>query len=362
MSANTAQRRGRIEGLRSQVLRLAEALATPLVPEDYLDILVPLSGSDLRGRIESIQPETRDSASLVLRPGRGWKGHRPGQYIRVGVDVDGVRRWRAYSVTSPLGADGRISVTVKAIPDGVVSNYLVRRARPGAIVQLDQATGDFTLPDVAPPKVLFVTAGSGVTPVMGMLRNRLAELDDVVHVHAAPTRDDAIFGGELRRLANAGRLRLVENHDDVHGLLSVDRISELVPDLDERETWACGPLGLLDMLEQLYAARGIADRLHTERFRPSLLITGDGGSVTFTKQTTTVQADGQTPILTAGEEAGVLMPSGCRMGICFGCVVPLTEGAVRDLRTGELTTATPGDNVQIQTCVSAVAGACHIDL
>jgi ferredoxin-NADP reductase len=349
-------------GLGRRAWALAEAVATPLVPQDYLDLLAPLNGSTLRGRIESVRPETRDAVTLVIRPSRGWRPHRPGQYIRLGVDVDGVRLWRAYSVTSPPEAEGRVWVTVKAIPDGVVSQHLVRRARPQMIVQLDQAAGDFTLPATPPAKLLFVTAGSGVTPVMGILRSQLSALGDVVHVHAAPTHDEAIFGGELRRLARDGRLRLIENHDDSHGFLTAERLGEMVPDLRERETWACGPVGLLDLLEAFYVTEGIADRLHTERFRASSLVTGEGGSVTFTRQGTTVQAGGATPILDAGEGAGVLMPSGCRMGICFGCVVPLTDGAVRDLRTGELTTAVAGDNVQIQTCCSAAAGACHIDL
>jgi ferredoxin-NADP reductase len=344
------------------VLSLAQAVSTPLVPLDYLDLLVPLSGSDLRCRVESIHPETRDSVSLVLRPGRGWKGHHPGQYVRIGVDVDGVRLWRAYSVTSPPARDGRIAVTVKAIADGVVSNYIVRRLRPGTLLQLDQATGDFTLPATPPRKVLFVTAGSGVTPVMGMLRSRLGELADVVHVHAAPTRSEAIFGEELRELAGDGRLRLIESHDDADGFLTPERLLDLVQDLQERETWACGPGALLDMLDTLYAAEGLTERLHTERFRATIVVAGDGGTVTFSRQDTTVQSDAATPILSAGEDAGVLMPSGCRMGVCFGCVVPLTEGTVRDLRTGELTMAAPGDNVHIQTCINAAAGACRIDL
>ncbi len=337
-------------------------MSTPLVPQDYLDLLAPLSGSELRGRVESIHPETADSATLIIRPGRGWRTHRPGQYVRLGVDVDGVRLWRAYSVTSSRMDTGRISITVKVIPDGQVSHHLVRHLRPGTIVQLDHATGDFTLPDTPPAKILFVTAGSGVTPVMGILRNRLEELHDVVHVHAAPTRQDVIFGAELRRLAGQGRLRLIEHHDDVHGFLTADRLADLVGDLAERETWACGPLGLLDVLEEMFASRGLGTQLHTERFRPKILVTGEGGSVSFTRQAKTVQADAATTILSAGEAAGVLMPSGCRMGVCFGCVAPLTEGAVRDLRTGAVTTAAPGDNVQIQTCIHAAAGACHIDL
>jgi ferredoxin-NADP reductase len=348
--------------LRDRVLRLVEFATTPLLPSDYLDLVDPLrSGADLRGRIEAVHPETRDAATIVIRPGRGWRGHRPGQYIRIGIDVDGVRQWRAYSLTSDLTrTDGCISVTVKAIPGGKVSNHLVHRARSGTVVQLDQAAGDFCLPDRRPEKLLFITAGSGITPVMGMLRNH-HELTDVVLVHSAPTADDVVFGADLRDLADEGRIRLVERHTDVDGMLDAAGIAELVPDLAERSTWACGPIGMLEALEAHWESAGIADRLYTERFRPTVLVTGEGGTVSFARSGTTLEADGATPILDAAEDAGVLMPSGCRMGICYGCVLPLREGAVRDLRNGEITTAAPGDGVLIQTCVSAAAGACDID-
>lgn len=349
--------------LRRRAVQLAELVATPLVPADYIDLVDPLrSGAELRGRIVAVHPETRDAVTLIIRPGRGWRTHRPGQYIRLGVDIDGVRQWRAYSLTSPERADGCITVTVKAIPDGVMSNHLVRRARPGLVVQLDQAAGDFCLPDVRPAKALFVTAGSGITPVMGMLRGALDQLQDVVLVHSAPTHVDVIFASELRALAADGRIRLVERHTDDEGMLSAADVAALVPDLGERETWACGPTPMLDAFEEHFAAAGIPDRLHTERFRPTVLVTGEGGTVTFSVQAVNVDADGATPLLDAGEAAGVLMPSGCRMGICFGCVVPLRSGAVRDLRDGAVTTAVEGDGVRIQTCINAAAGACDIEL
>jgi ferredoxin-NADP reductase len=341
--------------LRDRVTQLAELVATPLVPSDYVDLLDPLrNGTELRARVVAVTPETADAATIELRPGRGWRGHTPGQYVRIGIDVDGVRQWRAYSVTSATAST--FTITVKAIPDGVVSNHLVRRALAGTVVQLDQATGDFVLPAVHPAKVLFVTAGSGITPVMGLLRS--TQLSDVVLVHSAPTAADVIFAAELRELAAAGRIRLVEKHTDTDGMLTTDELAILVPDLAEREAWACGPTGMLDALEAWWPN----DLLHTERFRPSVLVTGQGGSVTFARTGTTVDADGSTPLLDAGEAAGVLMPSGCRMGICFGCVLPLREGAVRDLRTGDITTAAVGDGVLIQTCISAAAGTCDLDV
>jgi ferredoxin-NADP reductase len=350
--------------LRDRFIQLAERITTPLVPADYLDIIDPLrSGADLRGRIVAIHPETRDAVSLVIKPGRGWRSHTPGQYIRIGVDVDGVRQWRAYSLTSDTErADGCITITVKAIPGGKVSNHLVRHAAVGTIVQLDHAAGEFTLPAAATPKILFLTAGSGITPVMGMLRNIAADIDDVVVVHSAPTPDEVIFGGELRILAGQGRIRLIEKHSDADGMLSTSELEALVDDLAERETWACGPTGMLDALEQHWNDNGMPERLHTERFRPTVVTAGDGGTVTFSKSATVLDTPGDQTLLDAGEAAGVLMPSGCRMGICFGCVAPLRQGAVRDLRNGDITTAAPGDGVLIQTCVSAAAGTCDIDL
>ncbi|BFV55062.1 NADPH oxidoreductase [Kitasatospora sp. CMC57] len=334
-------------------------VTTPLLPSDYLDLVSPLrAGADLRGRIEAVHLETGDAATVVIRPGRGWRGHTAGQYVRIGVDVDGTRLWRTYSITSPTHrSDGRVTITVKAIPDGKVSNHLVHRATPGTLVQLDQAAGDFVLPPAEPAKVLYLTAGSGITPVMGMLRD--TEFEDAVMVHCAPRPQDVIFRAELHGLVADGKLRLTEVHTDTDGRLDLARLEELVPDWAERETWACGPTGLLDAAEEHWTGHGAQERLHVERFRPRIVVAGDGGEVTFSATGRTVDADGATPLLDVGEEAGVLMPSGCRMGICFGCVTPLKAGAVRDLRTGEITEAEPG--VLIQTCVSAAAGPCDLE-
>ncbi|MEO7981179.1 MAG: ferredoxin reductase [Sporichthyaceae bacterium] len=367
--------RRRAGSLLRRAVRLAERATTPLLPADYLDLFDPLrAGADLRGRIVEVHPETADAATIVLRPGADWAGHVPGQYVRIGIDVDGVRQWRAYSLTHGPRADGRISITVKAVPDGTVSSHLVRRAAPGTLVHLEQAAGEFVLPP-AGTKLLFVTAGSGITPVIGMLRNlfpvadsgvvrlgRSADLDITV-VHVAPSEPDSLFIANLRALDEAGLIRLVARHTDVHGRLDVADLAGLVPDLHERTTFACGPSGLLDALAAHHDEHGLP--LMTEQFRVTTVAAGKGGTVTFGRSGTTVEADGATPILTAAEDAGVLMPSGCRMGICYGCVLPLREGAVRDLRTGEVTTATRQQSgtggVPIQTCINAAAGACDID-
>jgi ferredoxin-NADP reductase len=344
--------------LRSGAWRVVELLATPLVPGDYLDEIAPLrNGTVLRARVEQVLPETGDAVTLVLRPGRGYRPHEPGQYVRLGVEVDGVRLWRAYSVTS---APGGLSVTVNRVPGGAVSNHLIERARPGLLLHLDQPAGDFTLPPAPPEKVLFVTAGSGVTPVMGILRS-VPELRDVVVVHSAPAPEAVVFGEELRALAASGRIRLVERHTRTDGRIGAAELASLVPDLAARETWACGPNEMLDDIAAHWAGLGLTGRLHVERFRPVVAATGDGGKVTFGRSGTVVDAPGDMPLLEAGEAAGVLMPSGCRMGICFSCVLPMTEGAVRDLRDGSITTAAEGDDILVQTCVSAAAGPCHLN-
>ncbi len=361
--------------LRGQLGRVAGAASSPLVPADFLDLFAPLRrGAELRGRVVSVHPETKDAATLLIKPGADWAGHVPGQYLRIGIDVDGVRQWRAYSLTHGPRPDGLISITVKAVPDGLVSHHIVHDCRPGTLVHLEQAQGEFVLPQDGGGKLLFVTAGSGITPVIGMLRNLFPSTDsgvlrprrsadyDIVVLHVAPSRPDSIFRRDLEALHDAGAIRLVTRYDDEHGLLDLERLTELVPDLGARTTYACGPSGLLDALADHHERAGLT--LYTEQFRTTRVAEpGEGGTVSFTANDVVVDAAGDTPILDAAEQAGVLMPSGCRMGICFGCVLPLREGSVRDLRSGEVTTAIPGESgdIKIQTCINAAAGPCRLD-
>ncbi|MEV5831026.1 ferredoxin reductase [Spirillospora sp. NPDC052242] len=339
----------------------ARLLTTPLLPDDYLGLINPLwSTAEPRGRVEAVRHEAPGAATLVIRPGRAWRGHRPGQWVRVGVDIGGVLHRRTFSLSSPPRADGRITVTVKAARDGFVSSHLVHRIRPGAVVRLGAAEGDFVLPSALPERLLFVTAGSGITPVMAMVRD-LAERApdaDVVLLHSARTADDVIFGAELRRLRHRlPRLRFRERHTLVEGRFTPD---DLPADWTGRDAWACGPEGLLEVLAGLWRDAGVPERLRVERFRPVLAAAGGaGGVVRFTRSGVEVEAGGGTTLLDAGEGAGALLPSGCRMGICHGCVGRLAAGRVRDLRTGRV----HGDEGDIvQTCVNAAAGPVEIEL
>ena len=360
--------------LRAQLGRVAEAASSPLVPADFFDLFAPLRrGAELRGKVVSVHPETKDAATLLIKPGADWAGHVPGQYLRRGIDVNGVRQWRAYSLTHGPRPDGLISITVKAVPDGLVSHHVVHDCKPGTLVHLEQAQGEFVLPAEGGGKLLFVTAGSGITPVIGMLRNLFPSTDsgvlrpkrsadyDIVVLHVAPSEPDSIFRRDLQALHDAGAIRLVARYDDQHGVLDLDRLTELVPDLGARTTYGCGPSGLLDALAAHHDRAGL--KLFTEQFRTTRIADpGEGGTVRFESNDVVVEAPGGEPILDVAEAAGVLMPSGCRMGICYGCVLPLKEGSVRDLRTGALTTAIPGESgdIKIQTCINAPAGACHL--
>ena len=350
---------------KQRAFSVVKGFTTPLLPEDFIDLVDPLKTSTvLRGRVQQVIRETDDAVTVVIQPGRTWAGHRPGQYTRIGVDINGIRLWRAYSITSGPRTDGLISVTVKALTGGAVSTYLHEHLREGQIVQMEQAEGDFVLPDNLDKPVLLLTGGSGITPAMGILRHTVgAQQDlDVVMLHSAPRPEDVIFATELHALAQQGKLTLLERHTDTHGMLDPVELDELVPDWRERQTFACGPAGMLEMLEAHWEREGRRDQLIVEQFRPKLVEPGEGGTVHFTELDKELECDGARPILDIGEEAGVLMPSGCRMGICYGCVLPMREGAVRDLRTGEVTQALDGDNVLVQTCISAAAGKCEIVL
>jgi ferredoxin-NADP reductase len=344
---------------------IAGRITTPLLPDDYLKLANPLwSARELRGRVIEVRRETVDSATLVIKPGWGFSfDYQPGQYIGIGLLVDGRWRWRSYSLTSsPIKGDRTITITVKAMPEGFLSTHLVGGVAPGSIVRLAAPQGNFVMPDPAPASVLFITAGSGITPVMSMLRTlvRRDQVTDIVHLHSAPTEFDVMFAAELAQLQRSEsgyQLRLRATR--TQGRLDLSRLGDEVPDWRDRRTWACGPEGMLNGAERVWSASGLAERLHLERFAVSRAAPhGQGGTVEFAKSGKRVAADAATSLMDAGEGAGVQMPFGCRMGICQSCVVSLLDGHVRDLRTG--VEHEPG--TRVQTCISAASGDCALDI
>jgi ferredoxin-NADP reductase len=346
-------------------LRAISHWTSPLLPDDYLELINPLwSTRELRGRVETIEREDGDAVTVLIRPGWDWMGHKPGQYLRIGLDINGKRHWRAYSLTSdPHHPDGFISVTPKLVEAGVVSPYINRALRPGTLVFLGGVEGQFVLPDPRPERILFISAGSGITPIMSMIRDlaHQDDLDDVVLLHSARHADEVIFGEELRELARRHQgFRLTERHTAEEGRITPEDLDELCPDWRERETFASGPGDLLDALTEHYEEAGAGDRLHMERFQPVIGGgEGEGGTVRFLKSDTETEADGGKPILVAGEEAGLELPFGCRMGVCHTCIGKLESGRIRDLRSGEISSP---EGEMVRTCIHAPEGAVEIEL
>ena len=364
--AVTAGRRARRSAPNGRPLHgTAGRFTTPLLPDDYLSLINPLwSARELRGRVERVQRETDDAATVIIRPGWGWSySYQPGQYVGIGVNLDGRYHWRSYSLTSPpKRVQKHIAITVKAMPEGFLSTHLVRGLEPGTIVRLALPAGDFVLPNPPPAKLLFVTAGSGVTPVMAMLRtlDRRRTMPDVVLVHSAPTEQSMLFRDELHSLAESHeKFELIERHTTKSGRLDFGELNTICPDWRDRQVWACGPERLLDDAESHWKRAGLTGALHLERFSPSFTVGGEGGHVTFASSRKQVDIDGATTLLEAGEKAGISMPFGCRMGICHTCTVRMVSGAVRDLRNGD---ETSGENTNIRTCVTAAAGDCVLEV
>jgi ferredoxin-NADP reductase len=290
---------------------------------------------------------------------------------------------RTYSISSaPERRGGCIDITVKG--QGRVSNAL-HAIEVGAFVTLGAPGGEFVLPEAlevaqagseneTAQQLLFVTGGSGITPIASMLRSLAARkvMPDVVHVHYARTAEDVIFGEELRSLAvDHPGYRLIEIHTaNDRRRFDGARFAAVVPDWRAREAWACGPQSLLDAIgvafagAQPHVGQGLRPRLHVERFRAALAVlppNASGGRVRFAASAPhqLIDADAATPLLHVAERAGLAPKSGCRMGICHTCDSTLVAGCVRDLRTG-VAIDEPGARVQI--CVCAAAGDVELAL
>jgi len=379
--------------------RALSALATPHGVDRYLELINPMwAATEVRARVVDVVRENPDSAgaevaTLTLQPTSTWRGHRAGQYLKVGVELPGSARrlTRCFSISSAASAPGEhFTLTIRAHEEGQVSKFLVRQARPGQILHLSQAEGDFTLRESpaspSPNRSLFITGGSGITPAMSMVRTLLRDGfsgvpakdcvggaerrrrnpswggDYVGHVgrrvtfvHFARSPEDQIFAAELAEIAAA------DNGVDVHlfygdETFSAIRLARIVPDFREVDTWCCGPAPLVELVQAAYDG---SRRLTLEYFKPPRAATGKvGGEIEFAATGRTVGNDGST-LLEQAEAAGLTPEFGCRMGICFSCTARKTEGTVRNVLTGE-ESSLPDEDIRI--CVSTAVGDCSVSL
>ena len=353
--------------------RLLERLTTPLDLDAYLSTINPLWGQRTRGRIVSIQPVGVDAASLRIRPGRGWQPHRPGQFVTLGVDVDGVRHHRSFTLTS-VPDDPTIEITVQAAADGTVSRHLVHDAAVGDVVQLLPAAGGVDVVDRAPGSpLLFIAGGSGITPTVGILRSldRAGVDIDAVVLHHSASPERALFTDELDRLADRHeRLQVVHVHSRPDGShrLDADPPRRSSAPTGRRATRTCaGPSRCSTPPRRSGATAGLDEQLHLERFhpaRPTRPAAGDGADgapaavAWFARADVVAPAPDGTPLLEVAEAAGLTPAFGCRMGICRTCTTRLDSGCVRDLRDGR----EHRDGEHVQLCVSAADGDVVLDL
>jgi stearoyl-CoA 9-desaturase NADPH oxidoreductase len=364
--------RGRSRRVLRRALRVFDVAATPYGVDRYVELVRPSwSSTEVRAKVTAVARTTPRSVTLTLRPNGNWTGFTAGQYTQLSVEIDGVQHTRCYSMTNAATArDGLIELTVTAHPEGRVSQHLVASARRGQTVRLTTALGAFTLPAVEPAHLLLISGGSGVTPVMSMLRTRcaLGWQRPVTFLHYALTESDMLYRLELEELArtapNVSVVRVFTDEPgrgDLDGFLTSHHLERAMPQWVEAEAFVCGPSPLMDAARTLFAHRGRGDHLHTEAFTLTQFAAEVGsvdGTVRFGASEIGVASDGR-PLLLQAEAAGLAPLSGCRMGICHTCTRLLCAGVVRDAVTGDLTN---GPDVNIRICVSVPVGDVEIDL
>lgn len=331
--------------------------------EQSLQALHPLlSMSAVRARVVKLIAETADTRTLVMRANSLWRGAQAGQFVAVTVEINGRRHERMYSLTSRPGSR-LLAITVKR--QGLVSAHLHDTVRVGSVLALSQAMGEFTLPAELPAKLLLLSAGSGITPVMAMLRELQARrfARDVVFQHIARKPAELIFADELRAAAaNFPALRLQLHFSQLHGRFDLNALQTQVPDLSERATWICGPAALMDSVHAHWERAGLKPPLHSERFAAlplAALPLSEPVRVQLTRSQRDFASLGATNLLAQAEAAGLAPKHGCRIGICRSCQCIKRSGTVQNLQTGELSSA---PNETIRLCVSAARSALTLDL
>lgn len=345
----------------------------PIVNKDWLDFVLAhldptLSVTRTKARLQSIVPETSDIKTFVFRPNRRFHGFAPGQYLPVRVILGGIVHERSYSLTGEPGAE-TVSITVKRINGGRVSTWLHDDAQIGDVIEIGEAEGTFTLPDVLPAKLLFLAAGSGITPVFSLIRAALrAHADaDVTLLYYGRSVNDFAFEGELAQLLNNHAcFKFVTIPEEQHPLVQITgrfdakHLTQFVADFGEREAFLCGPTGFMHAVTQIWKSEKRAGHLHVEWFGPVV----ERGvkvavvPVNFRRSQRTVANDKPTLLETA-EAAGLKPAYGCRMGICKTCVCTKVSGITRDRLTGQVDQE---PNSRIRICTSEPLGPVTLDL
>jgi ferredoxin-NADP reductase len=337
----------------------------------YLELVNPTwSLAEARGKVTAVRHETADSVTLTLKPNGNWLGFRAGQYVRFGVEIDGVRRTRCFSPASSVHPkDGLLEITAKVNPDGEVTRFLKEHATPGLVLTMSQAEGDFALPTQRPERLLLISGGSGITPVMSMLRSLCDEGYDgeITFLHYNFTDQDVVYAWELADIAaRHSNVRLVRAYTtqteggELHGFFARDHLVAAAPDYATAETYVCGPAPLMNAIGELFAAEAIEDKLHTEQFVTAVpVVLGEAeGEIQFARTGKVAANDGGT-LLEQAEAAGLTPEFGCRMGICFTCTSTKTAGPVRNVLTGEVSDEA---DEEIQLCINVPCGDVALDI
>ncbi len=352
--------------LRRRVLGsdLVDLLTGPHGVDRYTELVAPTwTLGEARAKVIDVRRSTPRSVTLTLAPNETFTSNhtvKAGQYVNLTVEIDGRQHTRCYS---PANAEGSadIELTIGRHDGGLVSNYLYERARRGMVFGLAGVGGDFTLPAQRPRRILFVSGGSGITPVMAMLRTLVAEGHvqtgggEIALIHYARTAAEGCYRDELGAMP---RVRVLHGYTrseagDLLGRFSAEHLAAAMPSPDA--VYGCGPKALLD------AVRKHCDNVYTESFVPPVFETPadlSGGRITFANSGIDVIDDGRS-LLEQAESAGLTPENGCRMGICHTCTRRKIAGTVRNLTTGAVSTA-PDENVQI--CVSVPVGDVDLSL
>lgn len=254
---------------RRTVLWLGRQLANQDNPGAWLDPLLasvnPLwVQAYTPAQVERVERETADTLTFTLRPARRWTGFQAGQHVTVGVDIDGVRHHRTFSLSSPptlWQRQGRITLTIKRQPGGRVTPWLHQHLTPSQTLALGEAFGDFLLPEPAQP-LLFIAGGSGITPILSQLETLVAGDARVpmTLIYCVRTPADVIAAERLRALdARSPALTVTIVTDD--GPRSSRHLGDAhldtVPGLKARQVYLCGPQGLMELAESELLQRGL---------------------------------------------------------------------------------------------------------